>query len=107
MYQLHRWINLTEMRVAANAQDETGLDILTAEKSFTVFAKDEAERDAWLQAVGDAVTRAKEDAGISTDPSAMQVAPILVQTSDSNDCGAYACLCMRRIRPHARAIQGI
>ena len=54
---------LAEMNVAGSASDKTGLDILTAEKSFTVFAKDEGERDMWLRAVGDAVVAAKEVRG--------------------------------------------
>lgn len=87
---------LSEMNVAASALEggKTGLDILTAEKSFTVFAKDGAERDMWLRSIGDAVVAAKEAAGVSTDPAALQVAPVLVQTSDSNDCGACVGACM-------------
>lgn len=89
LLQPHRWMPLAEMNVAASAHETTGLDILMAEKSFTVFAKDEGERDAWLRAVTDAVVAAKEAAGLSTDPAALQVAPILVQTPDSKDCGAF------------------
>jgi len=38
MLQFHRWMPLHEMNVAGSPQDKTGLDILTAEKSFTVGA---------------------------------------------------------------------
>jgi hypothetical protein len=86
LYQLNRWMALTEMNVQASVQEATGLDILTAEKSFTVFAKDAAERDMWLEQISEAVNQAKEAAGMSTDPACLQVAPILVQTSDSKDC---------------------
>jgi len=86
LYQLNRWMALTEMNVQASVQEATGLDILTAEKSFTVFTKDVAERDMWLERISEAVNQAKEAAGMSTDPASLQVAPILVQTSDSKDC---------------------
>ena len=107
LFQLHRWMALSEMNVAASAQEggKTGLDILTAEKSFTVFAKDEAERDMWLRSVGEAVVAAKEAAGVSTDPAALQVAPVLVQTSDSNDCGACVGACLWSVMwPVIRAV---
>jgi len=52
-----------------------------------VYARDEAEHAEWLSAVEEAVLAAKESAGVSTDPAALHVAPILAQTSDSNDCG--------------------
>ncbi len=86
LYQLNRWMELTEMHVQASAQEATGLDVLTAEKSFTVFAKDPAERDMWLDRISKAIFEAKEAAGVSTDPSSLQTAPILVQTSDAKDC---------------------
>lgn len=86
LYQLNRWMKLEEMNVEGNKDDSAGLDILTAEKSFTVFARDPTERDMWLNAIAEAVFKAKDEAGLSTDPAALQVAPILMQTSDSNDC---------------------
>ena len=93
-FHFNRWMNLTEMRVRPqnrrslafsyqalalterrsthfpcfqveeSTQERAGIDILTAEKSFTVLAKDDAEKTAWMKAMVDSISKAKAKAGV-------------------------------------------
>lgn len=73
----------------ANATESLGLDILTASKSFTVLCMDGPDKNQWIRALKPTIMVAKEAANIDPLKETWQAAPLLVQTSERNDCSTY------------------